>query len=145
MFYYFDLEHAIALQDYVITESGGRRGILNKGLLESILEHIKNDEYYPKLEDKVCHLFYSINKNHSFNDGNKRASLALSAYFLQINGAGFMVNTFMKEMENIGVSVADNKIDKDLLHNIICDLIYNGEFTEDTKIRIATSLMNNIL
>lgn len=105
-FHYFDVTHALVVQNYIINKSGGCAGVLNKGSLESILEHIKNDEYYPKLEDKVCHLFFSINKNHTFSDGNKRASISLSAYFLQINGSGFMVNTFMSEMENIAVNVA---------------------------------------
>ena len=140
IFNYFDVEHVLEIHDYIILKSGGRRGLLNKGLLESVLEHIKNDLYYPKLEDKVCHLFYSINKNHAFNDGNKRASISISAYFLQINGAEFMINTYITEMENIAVSVAENKISRDLLYDIIYDLIYNGEFKESTKIKIMNAL-----
>ena len=140
IFNYFDVEHVLEIHDYIILKSGGRRGLLNKGLLESVLEHIKNDLYYPKWEDKVCHLFYSINKNHAFNDGNKRASISISAYFLQINGAEFMINTYITEMENIAVSVAENKISRDLLHDIIYDLIYNGEFKESTKIKIMNAL-----
>ena len=43
-------------------------------------------------------------------------------------------------MENIAVSVAENKISRDLLHDIIYDLIYNGEFKESTKIKIMNAL-----
>lgn len=142
-YYYFDIEHAIQVQDYIIKESGGRLGLLNIGLLESILEHVQNDFYYPTLEDKLCHLFFSINKNHAFNDGNKRSSIVLSAYFLEINGADFIVDRFIKEMENIAVNVADNKIDKTLLHEIICELIYKLEFSESLQLKLAQALMKN--
>lgn len=62
IFNYFDVEHVLEIHDYIILKSGGRSGLLNKGLLESVLEHVKNDLYYPKLEDKVCHLFYLLIK-----------------------------------------------------------------------------------
>jgi death-on-curing protein len=77
--------------------------MLNKGLLESSIEHLKNDFYYPNLEDKLTHLFFSVNKNHCFQDGNKRASIALSAYFLEINNCSFIVPRFIVQMENIAV------------------------------------------
>jgi death-on-curing protein len=89
---YFDTIHAISVHDDIIVKSGGNSGILNIGLLESVLEHIKNDIYYPSIEEKITHLFYSVNKNHAFNDGNKRSAIALSAYFMEINCYGFQVN-----------------------------------------------------
>lgn len=142
MFKYFDLEHAIEVQDYIIENSGGRKGILNIGLLSSVLEHVQNDFYYPDLESKVCHLFYSINKNHAFNDGNKRSAIVLSSYFLEINSCDNIVSKFMQEMENITVHVADNKIDKDLLFEIICEILYRTEYSESLKLKIVTALMN---
>jgi death-on-curing protein len=59
---YFDTNHAIKQQDFIIENSGGRKGVINIGLVDSVLEHIQNDSYYPEFENKVCHLFYSINK-----------------------------------------------------------------------------------
>jgi death-on-curing protein len=79
VFIYFDTTHAIAVHDQIINQSGGLLGILNINLLNSVIEHVQNDLYYPDLEHKLTHLFYSINKNHSFQDGNKRASIALGA------------------------------------------------------------------
>ena len=90
-FAYFDTSHAIEVHDEIINQSGGVLGILNINLLESVIEHVQNDLYYPDLEHKLTHLFYSSNKNHSFQDGNKRASIALSAYFLEINNCSFRV------------------------------------------------------
>lgn len=136
---YFDVEHAIFVHDQIIINSGGILGIINKGLLESSLEHLKNDIYYPDLEDKLTHLFFSINKNHCFKDGNKRASIALSAYFLEINNCGFVVVKFIEQMENIAVDVADNKINKQLLYEIITSLLYEEDYSEDLKLKIISA------
>lgn len=134
---YFDTEHAISVHDQIIINSGGILGIINYGLLESSIEHMKNDLYYPNFEDKLTHIFFSINKNHCFNDGNKRASIALSAYFLEINNCGFIVPKFIEKMENISVDVADNKIDKDLLFEIIYSILYEYDFNEGLKLKIV--------
>ena len=40
----------------------------------------------PTYTEKLTHLVFSINKFHAFNDGNKRSSLSLGAYFLELNG-----------------------------------------------------------
>ena len=104
------------------------------------MEHIQNDLYYPELEDKVCHLFFSINKNHAFNDGNKRTSIVLSAYFLELNGFDFKVSHFIREMENTSVHVADNRIDKDLLHEIITSILYENEYSEELQLRIINAI-----
>ena len=122
-FKYFDVIHALGVQDYIIQHSGGRKGLLNQGLLESILEHIQNDLYYPNLEDKLCHLFFSINKHHAFNDGNKRSSISLSAYFLEINGADFIVNKYIHTRKHKNNDFNENK--------------YSTEFT---KILVLTKI-----
>ena len=143
-FAYFDVEHAVFVHDKIIINSGGILGIINIGLLQSTIEHTKNALYYRDLEDKLTHLFFSINKNHCFIDGNKRASIALSAYFLEINNCGFIVPRFIDQMENIAVDVADNKIDKELLHEIITSLLYEEDFDEGLKLKIiiAKSIYN---
>lgn len=139
-FIYFDKIHAIAVHDWIIANSGGRSGMENEGLLESPLQMIQNELYYSELEDKLTHLFYSINKNHAFSDGNKRSSIALSAYFLQLNGFGHVVKRFIIETENVAVWLADNIIDKDLLMQILCSLIYEEEYSEELKMRILAAL-----
>lgn len=140
-FIYFDTSHAIEVHDEIIIKSGGSLGVLNIGLLESTLDHVQNDMYYPTLEDKVTHLFYSINKNHSFQDGNKRASIVLSAYFLEINGLDYRVSIFMERMENIAVYVADNKVNKELLFEIIQSIIYEVDYSESLKLKIYNALV----
>ena len=138
-FAYFDTSHAVTVHDEIINQSGGALGILNIGLLESVIEHVQNDFYYPELEHKLTHLFFSINKNHSSQDGNKRASIALSAYFLEINNCSFRVERFISEMENIAVDVADNRVDRDLLFEIVNSIIYEDDYSEELKLKIIYS------
>ncbi len=135
-FFYFDVAYAVKTHDWIIDNSGGLTGIKDIGQLESPLEHMQNDWYYPEVEDKLTHLVFSINKNHAFNDGNKRSSLALGAYFLELNGFDYIVQHFVREMENIAVWVADNVIDKDLLHKIISSILYEDEYSISLKLEI---------
>ncbi|MCW8934993.1 MAG: type II toxin-antitoxin system death-on-curing family toxin [Gammaproteobacteria bacterium] len=139
-FFYFDVVHAVNVHDWIIEHSGGRAGINDLNLLHSPLEHIQNDLYYPDLEDKLTHLVFSINKNHAFIDGNKRSSIALGAYFLELNGYEYCIQYFVQQMENIAVWIARNDIDSDLLHAIITSLIYEDDYSEVLKLRIANAV-----
>lgn len=79
---YITIEQAIETHKKTIQYSGGGMdGQLNIGQLESVLEHIKNDEYYPTFVDKLTHLFFCACKFHCFQDGNKRIAITLSAHF----------------------------------------------------------------
>lgn len=122
---YFDSSLAIIVHDSVIDISGGLPGYNSDRieLLHSTLEHVQNDLYYPEFFDKITHLLYSINKNHVFIDGNKRSSLALSAFFLVLNGYGACVLEFFFRMEDVVVQVAGSKIDKSELKNIIQNIV----------------------
>ena len=139
-FYYFNNEFAIKTHDFIINESGGIHGENDLGLLKSVLDHIQNDLYYPEFEEKLTHLVFSVNKNHAFSDGNKRSSIALGAYFLEINGLEYCVDKFIIKMENIAVHIADNRIDKELLYEIIYSIINDDEYTEEIKIKIIEAI-----
>lgn len=137
---YFDIEHVIRTHDFIIENSGGNSGIIEIGKIESVLEHIQNDLYYPEFEEKITHLVFSVNKFHAFNDGNKRTSIALGAYLLEINGIEYCIDKFIIEMENIAVYVADNKIDKELLQEIISSILIEDDFNEELKLKIIDAL-----
>ncbi len=137
---YFDIEHAIRTHDFIIENSGGNSGIIEIGKIESVLEHIQNDLYYPEFEEKLTHLVFSVNKFHAFNDGNKRTSIALGAYLLEVNGIEYCIDKFIIEMENIAVYVADNKIDKELLQEIISSILIEDDFNEELKLKIIDAL-----
>lgn len=137
---YFDVKHAIEVHDFIIEVSGGLHGDRDIGLLDSVLDHIQNDMYYPNFAEKLTHLVFSVNKFHAFNDGNKRASISLGAYFLELNGYDYCVSTFMMRMENIVVWVAEGKIDKSLLEEMICSLIEEVDYSESLKLKIIEAV-----
>lgn len=137
---YFDIAHAVHEHDWIIENSGGLAGIKNIGCLESALEHVQNDLYYPEFQDKLTHLIFAINKFHAFNDGNKRSSIALGAYFLELNGYDYCVTKFVFEMENIAVWLAEGKITKDLLNEIVTSLIFDDDYPEELKLRILQAV-----
>ena len=137
---YFTSEYAIKTHDKIIEISGGNPGIKNFGNIDSPLYHIQNDDYYPTFEEKLTHLVFSFNKNHGFNDGNKRTSIALGLFFLIVNDLDMFSNKFVMEMENIAVTVADNIIDKNLLLEIIYSIINDEDYSEELKLKIVNAL-----
>lgn len=140
MVLYFDVAHAIREHGWIIEHSGGMVGVKDEGQLSSILEHIQNDLYYPSFEEKLNHLVFAINKFHAFNDGNKRSSLVLGAYFLELNGYDYCVKKFVQEMENIVVWLAEGKISKELLLKLVTSLIVDDEYPEALKLELVEAL-----
>ncbi len=132
---YFDVDHAIQVHDWIIDQSGGMAGINNLGQLESSLTHLQNDDYYPEFVDKLTYLIFALVKFHVFSDGNKRSSIALGTYFLELNGYS-ITKKFVIEMENIVVWLAENKIKEDLLKDLIESLIYEDDYSEELKLRL---------
>lgn len=138
MTHYVTTNQAIEKHDEVILNSGGVLGVRDMGSLEATLQFIRNDQYYPDFFDKLTHLMYAINKNHSFIDGNKRASIVVSAYFLEINFIDqFFIDIFIKESENLALLIAQDYMKKDLLKRVLRDLVIDGELSEETKIEYA--------
>ncbi|MCK5744188.1 MAG: type II toxin-antitoxin system death-on-curing family toxin [Caldisericia bacterium] len=128
-----------ALKTYAITikkSGGGASGFIQggEGKLDSILIHIQNDEYYPKLEDKLAHLFFAVISSHCFVDGNKRIGLTLCVQFLINNGYLFFVSKFIFEMESICLHVAAGRIEKPLLKRLISSILYEVDFDEELKL-----------
>lgn len=142
-FAYFDTAHAVEVHSEIINKSGGLPGVSKPGQLDAVISFIKHDDYYPELIDKISYLFYGINSGHCFVDGNKRASIALTAYFLEINNLGFVVPKFISNMENVAVHVANNKISRELLYEILFSIIYEADYSEELKLKIFNCLKEN--
>ena len=134
---YITLDDAIKIHQQTIKHSGGgATGHFDLGRLESVLENIQNDDYYPSIVDKITHLFFCSCEFHCFEDGNKRIAITLSAQFLLINGYMSVAKTFFTAMENISYHVAAGKISKDLLHDIM-NSILKGQFDDDEVLKLA--------
>ncbi len=145
MIIYIPYQQALEIHHKTVEKSGGGSyGSINIGYLQSALELIQNDIYYPDFEDKLTHLIWSINKNHAFSDGNKRLSITLGLQFLSLNGYLFCIKRFLFEMENISYHLAAGNIDKELLQDIIHSFLENEEdFKEELKFRLLLAISIN--
>ena len=139
-FFYLTLEMALATHRKTIDVSGGGTyGSLNVKQLESVLEHIQNDDYYPTLVDKLTHLFFSVCRFHCFCDGNKRLAISLTAQMLLCNGYLRVAKSYFEYMENISYNVAAGKIDKELLRDIFYAYLHD-EIDESIQLRILDAI-----
>jgi death-on-curing protein len=146
MMFYIDIEQPVLIHEKTVQVSGGGDlGTINIGLLEAVLEHIQNDDYYPAFEEKLTHLVYAVNKNHSFSDGNKRLSISLGIQFLNMNGYLYCLGRFITEMENISYHMAAGLIEKDLLRHIIHSILENErDFDEALKLEIYSIISQDL-
>ena len=140
---YITIEQAKVIHAKTIEYSGGGTyEHFDLGRLESVLQNIQNDDYYPTFVDKLTHLFFCTCEFHCFADGNKRLAITLSAQFLLFNGYMAVAKDFFSITENISYQVAAGKINKDLLHRIMTAIMAGTkDMHEELKLDIynATS------
>jgi len=140
-FIYLSLDQTVAIHRKTVEVSGGgTMGHLDLGKLESVLQHIQNDDYYPTFEDKLTHLFFCSCKFHCFQDGNKRIAISLCAQFLLFNGYLYCAERFIREMENISYHVAAGRIDKNLLREIMSAVLNDEMDDEVLKLKILHAI-----
>ena len=139
---YITLEQAIDIHKKTVQYSGGGAyGHFDLGRLDSVLQHIQNDDYYPEFVDKLTHLFYCTCEFHCFEDGNKRLAITLSAYFLLLNGYMAVAKDFFVITENISYHVAAGKIGKELLYKIMLAILDGTyELNEELKLEILNAI-----
>jgi death-on-curing protein len=134
---YITLDQAKEIHRKTIQYSGGGTyEQFDLGRLESVLQNIQNDDYYPTFEDKITHLFYCTCEFHCFADGNKRLAITLSAQFLLLNGYMAVAKRFFTVMENVSYHVAAGKINKELLHRIMV-AVMDGTYEFDEGLKLA--------
>jgi death-on-curing protein len=138
---YLTLDQAVDVHRKTVEVSGGGAlGHLELGKLESVLDHIQNDDYYPTFEEKLTHLFFCTCKFHCFQDGNKRIAITLAAQILLFNGYLYCAGQFIREMENISYHVAAGSISKEQLGEIITAVINDGMDSEELKLKIYDAI-----
>lgn len=134
---YLTLAQAEAIHQKTIKYSGGGTcALLDTGKLDSVLQHIQNDDYYPAFVDKLTHLFFCTCEFHCFADGNKRLAITLATQFLLFNGYMRVAKNFMTITENISYHVASGEIGKELLYRIMT-AIMDGTYEEDEELKLA--------
>lgn len=122
---YLSLQEAQILHNDIIDEIGGLKGVNSQqiGLLESALQQIQNDDYYPSFLDKLTHLMFACVKFHPFADGNKRTAIYLAKAFIKLNRPEILPDDFYQNLEDIVVAVAEGKTTKEELREILQNLL----------------------
>lgn len=137
---YIELTKAIELHSWIMNKAGYICEIQEQDCLENILQQIKNDRDYPEFQHKLTQLLYAINQYQEIIEDSKGLSIVLGCLFLELNGYDYAVFDFMREMENIIVWLAQKRINKELLYKIIKSLIYEEDYSEELKLKIATAI-----
>jgi death-on-curing protein len=122
-------------------------------LLESALGNPKQTfggkELYPELADKAAILYYSLNKNHPFRNGNKRISAASLVVFLFINGQWLDVsqNELFEKTLFVAKSEAsqNSEVITDITRWIKGHLISAADLNKKQSPSLIALLLNNIL
>ncbi len=109
MIHYIAYQYVIEVHDSLIDEYGGRKGILNEGLLRSALEMPKarfdGKDLHRTIFDKTAAYLFHLIQNHPFVDGNKRtASMTAMIFFASNCKTGFTI--FDAEYQGIILGVA---------------------------------------
>ncbi|KMO86756.1 hypothetical protein AB840_06515 [Megasphaera cerevisiae DSM 20462] len=91
------------------------KGVRDSGLIESAIyapfSGFGDHDFYPSVIEKAACLFYGLNKNHGFVDGNKRTALHCTSIFLFIND--LEINATQDELVEISTGIADSKQSKE--------------------------------
>ena len=111
---YLSDEFIIDLHDRIVNELGGALGFLNEDLFYSATSSIM---YYEDVESAAGALMYSLNKNHSFRDGNKRIACSAMLSMLALNNKS--LNASDDELEKLSIGIAENTVSKDDVINFI--------------------------
>lgn len=81
-------------------------GIL-EGLLANTFQTFDGRDLYPSLVDKAAIMFYTIIKDHPFQNGNKRVAVTSLLVFLALNGK--WLNASEEELYDLAFDVAQTK------------------------------------
>lgn len=89
MTHFITYQYALEVHDRSIDEYGGRKGVLNEGLLVSALEMPKarfnGKDLHRTIFDKAAAYLFHIIQNHPFVDGNKRTGAMIAMVFFAAN------------------------------------------------------------
>jgi death-on-curing protein len=105
---YLTVALVLRIHERVIERTGGNPAIHDIGKIESAVAQPRmtfdGRPLYPTIVEKAAALGYSLNRNHGFQDGNKRTSHAAMELFLLRNG--HEIDAHVDEQEQVFLLVA---------------------------------------
>ena len=126
---FLDLHDIEKIHDTILEKYGWLKWTKDSQQIESILQHIQNDEYYPHIINKAVHLLFWIVNFHCFNDWNKRTAIASTEIFLRVNWYDFP--SFVTKFEDIVIWIAKNELDKNDLEKYFKSLFLSFDYKID--------------
>ena len=113
--HYVTYQYVVEIHDNLVDEYGGKKGILNEGLLRSALEMPKarfdGKDLHRTIFDKTAAYLFHLIQNHPLVDGNKRtASMAAMVFFASNSKRKFTI--FDAECQGLVLGVAQGSVTK---------------------------------
>lgn len=122
---FIEKEDVLSIHDKQIRLYDGLSGIRDEGLLESAISQPQatfgGELLHPTIVEQAAAYLFHINKNHAFVDGNKRTAFDVMVTFLNLND--YELNLTQDEAEELTIQVADDKVSKEELIEILKDCI----------------------
>jgi death-on-curing protein len=105
-------ETVLALQERLLAEFGGLRGLRDAGLLDSALARPQQLFAYgkPSISELAGSYACGLVRNHPFLDGNKRIGFAAAVVFLEINNQRFNASEADSVLKTL--ALASNELDE---------------------------------
>ena len=107
----------VALHGELLKAFGGRRGLRDRGALESAAARpgmtFDGEDLYPDPAAKVAALMHSLVVNHAFVDGNKRVGAAAAELVVEVNGYRLLSSD--SDLETVTLAVARGELSAEAL------------------------------
>jgi death-on-curing protein len=120
--FFLEPAEVVELHDEALLRHGGAPGIRDLGGLISAVTAPKNHRHYSSgdIYDLAAVLLIHLSRNHTFVDGNKRASAASAIAFLALNG--ILLETNEAILEDATLRAAQGHIEEDALAELLRSL-----------------------
>jgi death-on-curing protein len=111
--YFLTEADVVLIHDEILSREPGAPGLDTSKPLSSILNRIHSHCHYNGMNEiyEIAALYaFAIAKGHGFIDANKRTAFISMFVFLYSNGYSLIANDYTSEIEDLMVSIAEDKI-----------------------------------
>ena len=102
-------ETVLALQERLLTEFDGGRGLRDPALVDSALARPRQLLAYrkPDLFELAAAYAFGLVRNHPFVDGNKRTAFTTAVLFLELNGRRFTATEVDATLQTLALAASE--------------------------------------